>query len=150
MRTFIQRQMQERRAKYKRLEARQKRGYVPNDEVNAVYEDAFHKHVVARIGERIRKEFGYKEVEVYGPQGIGARVTFILKKSRNKKGWRWAAIEPSGDDLYIKDYRTNTGEFRSGTIGEVNGMNFPNIKITDMGLAKLHNLVLTINKGKQR
>lgn len=120
------------------------------EEENTVLEVAFHKNVVARIGERLRKQFGYKEVEVYGPQGIGARVTFILKKSKDKKGWKWAGIEPSKDDLYIKDYRTNTGKYAPGTIGELNGMNFPNIKITDMSLAQLHKLILDINKWKLR
>ncbi len=150
MKTFIHKQMQERRAKYKALEKRQKSEYVSNDEVNNVLQDAFHKHVVARIGERIRKQFGYKEVEVYGPQGIGARVTLILKRSKNKSAWKLAAIEPHEDDLYIKDYRTDTGEFRDGTIGQLNGMNYPSIKITGMGLAKLHSLILAINKRSLR
>lgn len=149
---YIKKEMQERRAKYARMNKLSERIEADKKEMERIRDDAWHKRVIERLGERLRKHGKWHTVEISGPFGIGAEVSVTLKQYRDGIGdetnlllERYATFEVHKDDLYLRDYRTNTGKYKADTIGALNGMNHPMIKVTDLSIPALHELIEEIN-----
>ncbi|WP_372997646.1 hypothetical protein [Marinobacter sp.] len=84
------------------------------------------------IGEQIKQAGGFQRVEVLGPMGIGARVSFHCYKNAGDsiQDIQVMTVEPcltdlSDSPLRVVDYSTNTGRYAPGTTGDVNGLNHP-------------------------
>lgn len=88
------------------------------------------------ISEQIKEAGGFQRVEVLGPMGIGARVSFHCYKHADDQieDIQVLTVEPSLSDnsespLSYVDFKTNTGRYAPGTTGEVNGLNHPSLPI---------------------
>lgn len=96
------------------------------------------------LGEEICKAGGFDKVSVEGPFGIGSRVRLSFFKNGEDNPSADICVEP---ELSIKsvnnensiltkiDYSTNTGEFKPGTVGSMNGLNFGRIEIDNEATA---------------
>lgn len=75
------------------------------------------------------------DFEVYGPFGLSNEysIYFYAKGKENKEGKTLAgATFVSSENGYsLKDYSKNSGRFATGTIGEMNGMNYGTKPITE-------------------
>ena len=79
--------------------------------------------------------------EILGPVGIGARVSIHFYRNGVKKEDRWKdsnclsiTFEPANlqkGELQAVDNLTDTNKYAIGTIGEINGLNHPSVKIPE-------------------
>lgn len=96
----------------------------------------------------IAKELGEQhfpdyDIEVLGPFGICAEVPihFYRKGIPEKERWMWVEGniksvclipgELQKGEILIRDRSIDTGEYKPGTIAEINGMNHPSVKIPE-------------------
>lgn len=138
---FIKQQMINRRKVYDKIKAMEKEIEDNQALIQDMRMKAWHVNVVRRIGSQFAEKFGY-EADVSGPFGLGAQVSMVLQKRKK----RYTTFEAHGDKLFILDYTTNTGKYREGTIGALNGFNRELIEVTDMSIDQLHKLILRTNK----
>ena len=105
-----------------------------HDKLSEKFGDAYPNHwykaIAHPIAEQIKQAGGFEKVEVLGPFGIGARISFHCYKQADDalEKAQSLTIEPFlGDNETVPlrkvDYSVNTGEFKKDTIGERNGMN---------------------------
>lgn len=96
--------------------------------------------LIKPIAEELVKHFPDRQYEILGPFGLSAEVGLHLYRIGVDKKHKFdgdncisITFRP-GDlekgELRIVDYKKDTGEFRKGTLGEVNGMNHPEIPLS--------------------
>jgi len=114
---------------------------------------------VKHIAEALEERYPDRYADVLGPFGLGSEVSIHLykkgvSKDKRTEGNNCISITfRPGDldkgELLIKDYRQNTGRFAGGTVGEVNGFNFPSIPF-DWKMDTLVRIIEELNayKGK--
>lgn len=111
----------------KQSELRKKR-----DEIEKEIRDAKYPHFtnyLKQLGKELLPHIkGASKVTIYGPFGLGCE-TSIYFENKNGKTVASATFTRYGDGYGIKNYSVNTGHYRTGTIGEINGMNHPTIEI---------------------
>lgn len=87
--------------------------------------------LVKPLVEALVKAGGYDRYEIGTPAGISATLYIDLYKGGEKF---YFAVRPGHDlnagHLNVVDFSRNTGEFKTNTIGELNGLNFPEVPIT--------------------
>jgi hypothetical protein len=72
---------------------------------------------------------GYK-YSILGPFGIGARTSIHFSKGDSPA--KSITFEPGQlPELRVVDFRTNTKSFAPGSMGEINGFNFPCVQVPD-------------------
>jgi hypothetical protein len=88
-------------------------------------------YLVPALARAICEDAGYDGFELNGPFGLCCRVGITFQK-RGQDTYYLEVCNPNLETgmLQVTNYGESTGEFRSGTIGEVNGLNHPNILIT--------------------
>jgi len=97
--------------------------------------------IVRPIADELAKELPDFEPHILGPFGICAEIPihFYRKGVPEKEKWAGGNVRSitfiSGDlqkgEILIRDTSVDTGDFRPGTIGELNGMNHPPVKIPE-------------------
>lgn len=104
--------------------------------------------LIGAIGEELVKHMAGRRYELLGPFGLTSetaihfyRIGVDEKHLFDGDNCVSISFRPGDLDkgeLRIVDYKKNTGEFREGTIGEVNGMNHPTIPLSpDMTIEEL-------------
>ena len=96
---------------------------------NSTFDSMFHP-----FAEELKKRLKADSYEWYGHFGICSELTiYFTKGSRDitKKGAVVGRICFTDGGRYIRDTTKKTYRYRKGTIGEVNGMNHPKIKVTE-------------------
>lgn len=96
--------------------------------------------LIKPIAEELIKHFPDRRYEILGPFGLSSetaihfyRIGVDEKHKLDGDNCISIAFRPGDLDkgeLRIADRKTNTGEFRAGTIGEMNGMNHPEIPLS--------------------
>ncbi len=86
---------------------------------------------LAPIAEELIKQFPDSHYDIAGPFGLSNETSISIE---NQNNILLAFLEFVHGDLdkgefFLRDYKTDTHAFSKGTIGEVNGMNHPNIPI---------------------
>ncbi len=90
--------------------------------------------------------FSGRRYEVRGPFGIYAEMCIYFYKDGIEEGKEFEGdkclsitfLPGEGGNLRVRDFSVNTGRFREGTIGWLNGMNHPSIDIPgDMEIEEL-------------
>lgn len=113
----------------KQLEAKKKK-------IEKEIEDLKYPHLkdyLNKLGKAVLPKIpGATYFEVLGPFGIGAECSiYFSKKIKDKEiTLAGATFTHAGDSIMLKDYSKKTNEFKKGTIGEVNGMNYEYLEIT--------------------
>jgi hypothetical protein len=126
---------------------------VLNKELDKLRHPYWTEEIIQPIAEELKKFFPNFHYEILGPFGICCEVAIhfykngVTDKNRFKIGnckaitFRPIDLTGPGNALAVKDYSKNTKEFRENTIGEMNGMNHPDIPVSDYmdieALAKL-------------
>lgn len=130
----------------KRLESRiGKLGYV-----------SWVDEIVEPIAKEMMKHLPVKSYDILGPFGMSAEVAIHFHKNDPPKrdGWHDLDIisiciiplDLDKGEIGIRDQTVDTGQYPSGTIGELNGMNHPTIPITpDMTIDDL--VVYALKEG---
>lgn len=96
--------------------------------------------LIKPIAEELGKHFPDRRYEILGPFGLSCEVGLHLYRigvdekhlfdGDNCKSITFRPGDLEKGELRIVDYKTNTGEFRKDTLGEVNGMNHPEIPLS--------------------
>jgi len=96
--------------------------------------------LIKPIAEELIKHFPDRYYEILGPFGLTSEISIhFYRIGVNEKqlfdGDNCISItfrpgELDKGELRIADRKTNTGEFREGTLGEMNGMNHPEIPLS--------------------
>jgi hypothetical protein len=73
---------------------------------------------------------GYDFFQLSGPSGICARVWAIFFKDGKAVLSLAFTCDIGSGKVSVTDYSQNTGEYKPGTIGAINGMNHPEVSIT--------------------
>ena len=100
--------------------------------------------IIEPIAKELIRHFPRRHYDVLGPLGLCARTSIHFYKNGvpdNKKceGDNCLSITFTPDGLHeecqttlsVTDYSKNTGRYPVGSIGEINGMNYPRIPIDD-------------------
>lgn len=87
-------------------------------------------HLIPPLARAICRGKGWDSFEISTPAGICCRTSISFLQ----RGNRVSCLEVSNPSmetgtLKVTDYAQDTGEFKPGTIGKVNGMNHPSITI---------------------
>lgn len=92
--------------------------------------------IVHPIASQIEQAGGFARVEVLGPMGIGARVSLHCYREEEDPIEKICSItfEPElnlrdESPLAMVDYSTNTGRYRKGSMGEMNGLNYAAVPV---------------------
>jgi len=103
-------------------------------------------HLVRPIANELEKVYPDYHAEILGPFGICSETAIHLYKKGLNREELWAEENREagsiksitfipGDlgegEISIRNYEENTGTFRKGTIGELNGMNYPSIELPE-------------------
>jgi len=127
----------------KRIELREKQIERLNKRQNKNYDTMprWINEVVKPIAEMLLPEFPGRHYEILGPFGICSATAVHFYKNgvednERFKGSNCISItfvpgSVTEGEFFVRDYTTNTGEYRHRTIGEMNGMNHPNIPIPE-------------------
>lgn len=96
--------------------------------------------LIKPIAEELVKHFPDRYYDILGPFGMTAEISIHFYRigvddKQKFDGDNCISITFRPEDLdkgelRIADCKTNTGEFREGTIGEMNGMNHPTIPLS--------------------
>jgi hypothetical protein len=99
------------------------------------------EEIIRPLAEELTKQAPDRDWSIIGPQGLAARVhvQFIRKGltgyTRFEKDNCLSVTFEPGDlnkgEVLLVDYETYTEKFPKGTIGEINGFNFPTIACPD-------------------
>lgn len=106
----------------------------------------FIENLLKPIAEDLQQFFPNRYYEILGPFGLGCETSIHFYKNKAKKAKdnkeyhaMWDAdknfcksvtfrpLELKKGELVIVNYKKNTGEFKKGTIGEINGLNHPTL-----------------------
>ena len=97
--------------------------------------------IIEPIAKAMTEQLPDRHYEVLGPFGLCARVSIHFYRDEITGQSRWKGdntlsitFDPAdlnAGDIQIVDYETNTGRFAKGTLGEVNGMNYPTIPMPE-------------------
>ncbi len=89
--------------------------------------------IVKPLAKKLQKEFpGYKS-RVMGPFGLGVEVLIVLENG-NEAETRSLTFRPGKDfELRLIDYSKKVNDFRPGTLGEINGLNFGDLPVPRIG-----------------
>lgn len=96
--------------------------------------------IIEPIAKELCARFPGYHYEVLGPYGLGAAVTIRLLedgidhdrvRGENNKGITFEPVGLKEGKLVIRDVSVDTGKFKPGTIGELNGMNHPLVQIPE-------------------
>lgn len=96
--------------------------------------------VVKPIAKELERQLPGYNSAILGPLGVGARVSIHLykigvpeKSKFDGDNCKSITFEPAWgqDTIRVVDYSINTGEYSSGTIGEMNGFNHPTLAIPE-------------------
>jgi hypothetical protein len=134
-RNEIRKRIEMRQKQIKRLEAKQNKL-----RLGASYS-------VELIGKALAEKFGYDQIEVSGPFGLGCHCSLKL----SKKDWDktiYIIFEPNLhyeevdlQRMEIIDCSRKTGDYPENSIGAMNGFNYEKIDVTNMSLDELHDLI---------
>jgi hypothetical protein len=98
--------------------------------------------VVRRIGEAVAEKFpDFPQMNIMGPFGLCCEWSLDFFKDinqpintkysqHNHRGVVLRDIDLDGKTLKVVDYNHDTGKFKPGTIGQLNGLNYPGIKFS--------------------
>ena len=96
--------------------------------------------IVDPIAKEMMKHLPVKSYDILGPFGMSAEVPIHFHKSDPPNRDEWHDIDIISicilpldldkGEIGIRDQTVNTGQYASGTMGELNGMNHPTIPIT--------------------
>jgi len=130
------REYQDYKAKAERLMAQKNRA---ENRLKALSIPSWIDTIVQPIADELAKELPDFEPHIFGPFGICAEVSihFYRKGVSKKEIWAGGNIRSitfilgslQEGEILIRDTSVDTGDFRPGTIGEMNGMNHPSVKI---------------------
>lgn len=110
------------------------------DELAALKRPSWVDRVVRPIGEMILSKLPGYRMEIWGPFGLCSETSIHFYKEgvpqeKEEDNCRLITFVPShsegGFDLFIRDTKKDTGEYRPGTIGYRNGMNNPRVEIPE-------------------
>jgi hypothetical protein len=97
--------------------------------------------IIRPIADELAKELPDFDLRILGPMGICSAVPvhFYRKGVPKEEMWdegnvRSITFVPrdlQNGEIMIRNISVDTGEFRPGTIGELNGMNHPSVKIPE-------------------
>jgi len=114
-----------------------------NSKLGKLEHPSWIKEIIEPIAKELNKFLPNFHYEILGPFGICAEVAIhfykngTTDKNRFKRGncksitFRPRDLMGPENALAVKDYSKNTKEFLKDTIGEMNGMNYPDIIISD-------------------
>jgi len=132
------REYQDYKAKAEQLTARKNRA---ENRLKALSIPSWIDTIVQPIADDLAKEFPDFEPHILGPFGLCTEVSihFYRKGVPEEKRWAGGNVRSItfilGDlqkgEILIRNTSVDTGEFRPGTIGEMNGMNHPSVKIPE-------------------
>jgi len=101
-----------------------------------IYPSDWVRQIVHPIAKQIEDAGGFARVKVLGPMGIGARVSLHCYQNDGDSidDIRSITFEPNLDSdsespLAMVDYSENSRRYEPGTMGEMNGLNFPAVPI---------------------
>lgn len=133
------RDYQDYKAKADQLTARKNRA---ENRLKALSIPSWIDTIVQPIADELAKEMPGFEPHILSPFGLSAEVSIHFYRKGVPEKERWAdgnnvrsiTFIP-GDlqtgEILIRNTSVDTGEFRPGTIGEMNGMNHPSVKIPE-------------------
>lgn len=123
------------RAKQKRLESQK-------DAIDARLKNMRYpsmKNYLNRLGKAALPLIkGAVSFEIYGPFGMCNEWSIYFRSNKKDpkspgdfKTLAGASFARTDEGYGLRDYSKNTGRFAKGSIGELNGMNYPTIEITE-------------------
>ena len=96
--------------------------------------------IIEPIAKKMCEHFPDRRYEILGPFGLSSEVAIHFSKQDATEQERrevsnvisisFVPRNLNAGEIGIRDYSRNTGEYGKGTIGEVNGMNYPTTPIT--------------------
>jgi hypothetical protein len=93
--------------------------------------------VLEPLAKDITEHMEWEGFSVDGPYGIGGNYSVTFKPVvDDENSWKYLTLIFGWDKnqlawLGYRDYTTNTGEFKKNTIGALNGMNHPIVRVPD-------------------
>jgi len=114
----------------KKIKATQKRLDSLNTEYNTMSYPHWTEYYLTPIAEALTQEFPNSRYEIGGPFGLDCETSISLH--RDKELLAFLQFIPGNlneGEIFLRDYTIDTHRFSPGTIGEMNGMNHPNIAI---------------------
>lgn len=100
------------------------------------YPNYWFKVICEPIAQQIKEAGGFERVDVLGPMGIGARISFHCYQTKDQalEKIKSLTVDPDleiscGTALRKIDYSKKSDDYAKGTLGEVNGLNYGLIEI---------------------
>lgn len=93
--------------------------------------------IIAPIARKLEKHYPDRRAEILGPFGLCSEVSIHLYKKdipeadelRDCKSITFVRGDLEKGEIRVRDYSRDTGRYKPGTMGELNGMNHPEIEI---------------------
>jgi hypothetical protein len=128
-----------RKALENKITKAEKRLEMLNKELNELGYIYWTDELLKPIAKEMIKHFPNRTYDILGPFGLDANTSihFYKKgvaeknmfKGKNCLSITFTPVDLSKGELKVKDYSKNTKQYAIGTIGEVNGFNYPAIPI---------------------
>ncbi len=114
--------------------------YFLNEKLIKLISPSWIDAIIKPIAEELIKHFPGRRYELLGPFGLSSETAIHfyrigvdekhLYEGDNCKSITFRPVDLEKGELGIVDYKTDTGKFGKGTLGEMNGYNHPTIPLS--------------------